>query len=371
MKAVIDKAALVAALNHAQTIVEKKQLMPILGQVLVEASADGLAITTNNLDMQIVLRIAAEVAAPGAICAPAHGLADVVKRMADGPVGLELVEKKLRVTAGRSKIHLLTLPASDFPLLKAEETAQTVELPAAAIRRLVDRTRFAMHTNDAFANLCGIHLYQADKDHVGATSTDKHRAARQLVPIEGGCGKFPATILPSKLVAQLRRLVDEADGAVKLLIGEKRLIAIDPAGQWELTSKLLEDATFPPIEKAIPAWDVPLTIDAGELADAVLRVSGVLVGKQRTLVWSQAENLLILSARDAEMGDAVEELPCEYAGPERTYGFNPKYVSDQLQSIDGAVSFFSNNPMDPTRIEIAADAKATFLLAQLPVAGGK
>lgn len=388
MRLVIERSALLAALGHAQSIVEKKQIMPILGNVLLDASADagsgsgtgGLAITTTNLDMQIVLRVPAQVDAPGAISAPAHGLKDIVSRMPDGcQIGLEVVDtgsgsgtggKKLRVTAGRSKIHLLTLPTADFPVLPVED-AETFELPSPALRRLIDRTRFAMHSNDAFANLCGIYLYRADDGHAGAAATDKHRIARQMVAIEGGCPALPGTILPAKVVTQLRRLIEDDEGALRLTIGPRRIVAADPAGRWELTAKLLEDATYPPVDRAIAVAnaEVPLTIDAGELAEAVTRVAGIMVGKQRTLLWSQGKDVLTLSARDVEMGDAVEELPCEYDGPEHVYGFNPKYVSEQLQSIDGAIRFFSSEPMAPTRIEIASDPDATFVLAQLPVGG--
>ncbi len=369
MKLIIDKAALLGALSHAQSIVERKQTMPILGQVLLTADADGLAITTNNLDMQIVLRVPAEVKKPGSICAPAHGLTDVVKRMADGPVGLEIAEKKLRVTAGRSKIHLLTLPSADFPVLPEEEDAQAFALPAATLRKLIDRTRFAMHKDEKFFNLCGIFLFRADDGHVAAAATDKHRIARQLVAVEDGAPQVPGTILPGKVVARLRSLADELTGEIGFRIGTKRIVC--SADGWELTAKLYEDAPYPPIEKAIPAWDVPLEIDAAELAGAIGRVAGICTGKQRVIAWSQSANLLTLSARDAEMGDAVEELPCDYAGPEHSYGFNPAYLSDQLQSVDGAIRFYSNAPMDATRVEIASDPLATFVIAQIPLAGGK
>jgi len=370
MKLTLEKAALLGALSHAQSIVERKQIMPILGQVLLTADTDGLQITTNNLDMQIVLRIAAEVKEPGTICAPAHGLTDVVKRMPDGPIGLELVEaKKLRVTAGRSKIHLLTLPATDFPVLASEDEAMAFALPAATLRRLIDRTRFAMHRDDAFFNLCGIYLFRSDEGHIAAAATDKHRIARQMAAIEGGAPDVPGTILPAKFVSRARSLADELPGDVAFRIGAKRIQV--SADGWELTAKLYEEAKYPPIERAIPSWDVPLEIDAGELAAAIGRVAGICTGKQRVVAWHQSPNLLTLSARDVEMGDAVEELPCDYAGPERSYGFNPAYLSDQLQSVDGAVRFFSNDPMDPTRVEIASDPLATFVIAQIPLAGGK
>jgi DNA polymerase-3 subunit beta len=374
MKLSIEKSVLLASLGHAQSIVEKKQVMPILGNVLLDATADGLAITTTNLDMQIVLRSPAEVKEPGSVSAPAHGLTDVVKRMPDGDIGLELVDgaqggKRLRVTAGRSKIHLFTLPSADFPALPAEEKAQAFDLPAAAIRKLIDRTRFAMHTDEAFFNLCGVYLFQADADHIGGATTDKHRLALQKIAIEGGAPKLPGTILPTKFVSQLRRLVDEDGGLVNLLIGPKRITASDAAGLWELTAKLYEDAKFPPYEKGIPDHETAVEVDAELLADAVSRVGGICVGKQRMVVWNIAPNLLTITARDLEMGDAVEELACEYDGPERVFGFNPKYLSDQLQSIDGAVRFFVNEPRQAVRIEITSDPLATFALGTLPVGG--
>jgi len=389
MKVTLDKSALLGALGHAQSIVERKQTIPILGNVLLEAAVPDdaspaervgrIAVTTNNLDMQIVLSVPAETAEPGAVTVPAHGLTDVVKRMADGPVKLETVEGgRLRVTSGRSKIHLFTLPASDFPVLAAEENAEAFALAGPVLRKLIDRTRFAMHADEKFYNLCGIYLYRPDKGRVAAATTDKHRMARQIIELAGseaGTGaadypKLPGTILPAKFVNQLRRLVDEDVGAIDFAIGAKRITARGQAG-WILTAKLYEEAKFPPIDKAIPDWDVPLEIDASELAAAVTRVGGICVGKQRLVTWHQADNMLTLSARDHEMGDAVEELACDYAGPERTYGFNPKYLSDQLQSVDGAIRFFSDEPMKHTRIEIAADPLATFALAQIPVAGGQ
>lgn len=369
MKLTIDRAALLAALGHAQTIVERKQIMPILGQVLLRADADGLSITTNNLDTQIVLRIPAEVKKPGDICAPAHGLTDVVKRMPDGEIGLELVDKKLRVTAGRSKIHLLTLPATEFPELPEDGDAKAVALPAPVLRRLIDRTRFAMHKDEAFINLCGIYLYRADKDHVGAAATDKVRLSRQLIAIEGGAPDFPGTILPAKLIAQLRRLIDDLSGDVAMAIGKKRIKV--SADGWALTAKLYEDAVVPPYDKGIPTWDVPMTVDAGELAEAIGRVGGICTGKSRAIVWSLSAHLLTLSARDMDMGDAVEELAVEYDGPERVQGFNPAFLADAIQSVDGAVRFYLNEPMQPIRIEIAADAGATMALGALPVTGGK
>src|SRR5579871_2731552 len=196
MKATIERAVLLKSLGHVQSVVERRNTIPILSNLLIEAEDDGLRLTATDLDLQIVETVAAQIDQPGATTVPAHTLFDIVRKLPEGAqVELTAAEGKMRVVAGRARFTLPTLAREDFPLIAEGELPTQFDLPAETLRQIVDRTRFAISTEETRYYLNGIFLHVADDPKDGAVlkaaATDGHRLARVTVTRPDGAETMP------------------------------------------------------------------------------------------------------------------------------------------------------------------------------------
>jgi DNA polymerase-3 subunit beta len=263
MKATIERATLLKSLSHVQSVVERRNTIPILSNVLIEAAADGtLKLMATDLDLQIVETVEAQVEAAGATTVSAHTLFDIARKLPEGSqVQLAASDGKMQVVAGRARFNLQTLPRDDFPVIAEGELPTTFELPAATLRQIIDKTRFAISTEETRYYLNGIFLHVSDDAQpvLKAAATDGHRLARVTVPRPDGAAGMPDVIIPRKCVGELRKLLDEVEGTVEVsLSGSKVRFGL---GSAMLTSKLI-DGTFPDYSRVIPtANDKLLKID--------------------------------------------------------------------------------------------------------------
>jgi len=372
MKLTIERAALLKSLSHVQSVVERRNTIPILSNVLIEAGEGRLRLTATDMDLTIVEGVAAEVAEPGATTAPAHTLYDIVRKLPEG-AQVELKtggdDGQMVLVSGRSRFTLATLPKEDFPAAGDGKLPQSFALPCAELRHLIDRTRFAISTEETRYYLNGIYLHAAPADGaemLRAVATDGHRLARFEMPLPEGAKDMPGVIVPRKTVAELRKLVDEGDAPVEVSLSDTKVRF--GFGETVLTSKLI-DGTFPDYERVIPSGnDKIMSVDCRQFAEAVDRVSTISTEKSRAVKLAVADGSLILSATSPESGSATEEIEIDYGGGAMEIGFNSRYLLDIAQQIEGEQAQFAlADAASPTVVRDLSDSSALYVLMPMRV----
>ncbi len=366
MKLTIERANLLRALNHVQSVVERRNTIPILSNVLLDASGVTLSLTATDMDISIVESAAASVGTDGATTAPAHTLYEIVRKLPDGAqIELDKSGDQLHLRSGRSEFTLQTLPIEDFPVMSGGEMSHEFSLDADLLRRLVDRTRFAISTEETRYYLNGIYLH-SEGSMMRAVATDGHRLARMETELPDGAAGMPGVIVPRKTVGELRKLIDEADGSVEISLSDTKIRFA--TGDVVLTSKLI-DGTFPDYERVIPTGnDKILQIDCKEFANAVDRVSTIATEKMRAVKLALSAGTITLSASSQDSGTAVEELEVGYDKESLEIGFNSKYLLDIASQIEsGQAEFHLADSASPTIVRDADDASALYVLMPMRV----
>ena len=375
MKATIERANLLRSLSHVQSVVERRNTIPILSNLLIEASADGgVKVTATDLDLQVVETMeAASVDDPGAITVSAHLLFDIARKLPDGSqVSLETADGRMDVKAGRSRFKLPTLPRDDFPTIVEGDLPTAFELPARTLAELIDRTRFAISTEETRYYLNGIFFHVSDDDEpvLKAAATDGHRLARFTLPRPDGAEGMPDVIVPRKAVAELRKLLEEAlDGNVQIdLSASKIRFTLGGAGGVVLTSKLI-DGTFPDYSRVIPTGnDKLLKVDPRSFYEGVDRVATIATEKTRAVKMGVEKDKVTLSVTSPDNGNAAEELPGDYGSDALEIGFNANYLKDILAQIDGdTVELHLADPGAPTLIRKDENNPALYVLMPMRV----
>ncbi len=372
MKLAIERALLLRALTHNQSVVERRNTIPILSNVRLEGRDGKLRLTATDMDLEVVEAVDAHIGAEGGTTAPAHLLHDIVRKLPEGAeVGMETGDDGGRIVlrCGRSRFTLPCLPTEDFPVMAEGEFGHEFQIAAAHLRRLVDKTRFAISTEETRYYLNGIFLHAPEGDD-GATlcavATDGHRLARVEMELPEGAAGMPGVIVPRKTVAELRKLIDEGDGAVAVALSRTK-IRFD-FGAVRLTSKLI-DGTFPDYVRVIPTHnDKVLEIEGKLLATAVDRVSTISTEKSRTVKLALESGKLRLSANSPYSGSAAEELDVGYDGPAIEIGFNARYLLDMTERTDGAnVEFAMADAGSPTLMRDTGDPSTVYVLMPMRV----
>jgi DNA polymerase III subunit beta len=367
MKATIERATLLKSLSHVQSVVERRNTIPILSNVLIEARDDGsIRVMATDLDLQVDESVAANVEQAGSTTVSAHTLFDIVRKLPEGSqVELAAAEGKMQVNAGRSRFNLSTLPRDDFPVIAEGELPTRFELPAATLRQLIDKTKFAISTEETRYYLMGIFLHVAD-DQLKAAATDGHRLARVTLPKPDGADGMPDVIIPRKCVAELRKLLDEVEGTVEVSLSPTKVRF--GLGSAVLTSKLI-DGTFPDYNRVIPtANDKLLKLDPKSFMQGVDRVSTIASEKTRAVKMSLDRDKVTLSVTSPENGLATEELPADYGSDGLEIGFNARYLMDILHEIEGdSVEVHLADAAAPTLLRENDKSSALYVLMPMRV----
>src|SRR5215510_7647408 len=265
MKVTVERAALLKSLGHVHRVVERRNTIPILANVLIKADNSKLAFKATDLDLEVTEAIAAEVGPAGSTTVPAHMFYDIVRKLPEGTqILLEASGDRatLALRAGRSRFSLQTLPESDFPDLAAGEMTHKFSLAAKDLKRLIDKTQFAISTEETRYYLNGIYLHTAGDGQASAlraVATDGHRLAQIDLAAPQGAAGMPGVIVPRKTVGEVQRLIE--DGEVQIGIELSPTKVRFTLGDVVLTSKLI-DGTFPDYARVIPLGnDKKLTID--------------------------------------------------------------------------------------------------------------
>lgn len=375
MKATIERATLLRCLSHVQSVVERRNTIPILSNVLIDASDGGsVRVMATDLDLQVIETMtASSVEQAGAITVSAHLLFDIARKLPEGSqVSLTTSENRLEVKAGRSNFRLPTLPRDDFPVIVEGDLPTSFELPARVLAELIDRTRFAISTEETRYYLNGIFLHVTDEDEplLKAAATDGHRLARFTLPRPDGAAGMPDVIVPRKAVGELRKLLEEAiDGNVLIdLSASKIRFTFGGEGGLVLTSKLI-DGTFPDYSRVIPTGnDKLLKVDPKLLYAGVDRVATIATEKTRAVKIGLEADKVTLSVTSPDNGTAAEELMADYSSEGMEIGFNANYLKDILSQIDAdTVEMHLADAGAPTLIRQNDQSPALYVLMPMRV----
>jgi len=373
MRLTIERSALLKALNHVQSVVERRNTIPILSNVLVSAQGESLKLTATDLDIEISESVHAEVERPGSTTAPANYLYDFVRKLPENaPIKLDVSgdDPRLFISAGKSRLHLPILPAGDFPAMPSDGFETRFEIEPTELARLIDKTRFAISTEETRYYLNGIFFHSVANASGGAilraVATDGHRLALADFAAPKGAQGMPGVIVPRKTINELKRLLDDAADAVEIAVSPQKIrFAL---GDAVLTSKLI-DGSFPEYARVIPKGNAKrLKVDNKAFSDAVDRVATVSAERSRSVRLALEKYKITLTVNNPDAGVATEDLAADYRDDSMEIGFNARYLLDVAQQIEGEQALFElADSGSPTLVRDEADELALYVLMPLRV----
>ena len=372
MRVILERANLLKSLNHVHRVVERRNTIPILSNVLLNGDGGSLQMTATDLDLEINEATPAQVEQAGATTVPAHLLYDIVRKLPDGAEVMLATDSDgttMSVVTGRSQFKLQCLPQSDFPQLATGDFSHNFRLDSQTLKRLIESTQFAISTEETRYYLNGIYLHAAERDGkimLRAVATDGHRLARAETEAPDGAENIPGIIIPRKTVGELQKLVDDPDIAVQVELSDAKIRLT--IGAVVLTSKLI-DGTFPDYQRVIPTGnDRLMKVDRRTFTDAVDRVSTVSSERGRAVKIALDQDQLTLSVNNPDSGSATEELAADYPAEALEIGFNARYLLDIANQLDSdEIRFSFADAGSPTLIEDPGDADALYVLMPMRV----
>ncbi len=372
MKISVERSVLLKAVGQAQSVVERRNTIPILANVLIEAEGDTVSFRATDLDIEVVDKAPAVVERAGATTVSATTLHEIVRKLPDGAL-VQLTDDsatgRLTVEAGRSNFSLATLPKEDFPVMATSEYESNFSAHAPVLRRLFDKSKFAISTEETRYYLNGVYMHVADAEggkSLRCVATDGHRLARIDADLPPEAANMPGVIVPRKTVAELRKLLDDDDMQIAVSVSETKIRFATP--DITLTSKVI-DGTFPDYTRVIPQGNTrKLEVDASEFAKAVDRVATVSSERSRAVKLVLEEDRLTLSVNAPDAGAAEEELAVAYGDERLEIGFNAKYLLEIAGQVDreNAVFMF-NSAGDPTLMREGNDHSAVYVVMPMRV----
>ncbi|MEZ5773158.1 MAG: DNA polymerase III subunit beta [Hyphomicrobiaceae bacterium] len=377
MRLLIERSELLRVLGHVTSVVERRTTVPLLSNVLLRATPGNLALKGTDLEREVIETAAADVEQPGATTVSAHMIHDIVRKLPDG---MQVVldtggadGKRLTVSAGSSRFFLPVLPGDEFPDLSAGAMPHEFELPARDVKRLIEKTRFAISTEETRYYLNGIymHVHAAGGGEGGppmlrAVATDGHRLALVELPAPAGSEDMPGVIVPRKTVHELHRLIEDSDTPLTVALSPSKVQF--RIGTVVMTSKLI-DGSFPDYQRVIPQGNNKvLNVANADFATAVDRVSTVSTDRGRAVKLNIEQERLTLTVTNPDGGSATEEVVVDYNADPLEIGFNARYlldISSQLES--DTVHFFFADPGSPTTVRDGDDRSALYVLMPMRV----
>ena len=372
MNITLERAALVKALAHVHRVVERRNTIPILSNVLIEANGGAVTFKATDLDIEITEVAPADVTQAGGATAPAHTLYEIVRKIPDGAqVSLEMTGEtsQMLLRSGRSRFNLQCLPQADFPDLSTADLTHSFSLAASDLKRLIEKTQFAISTEETRYYLNGIFIHTVEvegRNVLRAVATDGHRLARVEIPAPAGAAGMPGVIVPRKAVAEILKLVEDAGEEVKVELSTVK--ARFTFGAVVLTTKLI-DGTFPDYQRVIPTGnDKRLTLEKKSFQEAVDRVSTISSERGRAVKLSIADGRVTLSVNNPDSGSATEEVEVDYDAAPLDIGFNARYLLDIAQQLDSDTALFKlADAGSPTLVQDRDGANALYVLMPMRV----
>lgn len=362
MKLTISREALLTPLQSIAGVVERKQTMPVLSNVLLVAEENRLTMTGTNMEVELVGRVApVHVDQPGSITVPARKLSDICRALGDeAPIELSLEGDRLHLRCGASHFTLSTLPAQHFPNVEDEPASLTLELPQKELGRMFEATAFAMAQQDVRYYLNGL-LLEVGKDYVRTVATDGHRLAMAHFDMATGYDEIRQVIVPRKGVLELARLLDDVDMPVTLVVGDNHLRAT--VGSYTFTSKLIE-GKFPDYNRVIPRGGDKIVLADRSTLKNMLQRAGILSHENiRGVRLHLSSGKLEVFANNPDQEQAEDALAVEYEGESLQIGFNVGYLVDVLNALDDdQVKMTLANPNSSALMESSTDQRCLYVV---------
>lgn len=371
MKLVIERAVLLKALAPIQSVVERRGTIPILANVKLDVDKSGLSLTATDMDIAVVNKVSAKVQEAGSITVPAHMFYEIIRKLPDsGEVEISTKDAgKLTISSGNSRFSVATLPVDDFPVMAEGDLAHQFTITPAECKALLEKTRFAISTEETRYYLNGVYLHAANSGGapvLRAVATDGHRLARMEVGLPEGAENIPGVIIPRKTVSELYKLVEEGGERVDISLSESKIrFAV---GGSVLVSKLI-DGSFPDYERVIPTGnDKVMEVEGKLFSQAVDRVSVITSEKSRGIKLAISPNTLTLTSSSAEQGTATETVSVSYGADEVEIGFNARYLLDMMAQVEGdTAQFVFADSASPTIVRDPSDVGALYVIMPMRV----
>ena len=336
MKFTVEKHILLKSLSHVQSIVEKKNTLPILSNILLEAQKNNLVLCSTDMDISITEKLNCNVVEEGATTVSANTLYDIIRKLPDSNE-IEIISndgKLLSLRSGKSKFSLGCLPKEDFPIIEIDDLEIELNIDSRAFLNLIDKTRFAISNEETRYFLNGIYLHKKKEDNLSLLSivaTDGHRLAKFDFNFNENSQEVPGVIIPKKTVNELYKLLTDYDGSIKINLNSNKIVFF--IGRSILMSKLI-DGNFPDYRKVIPVDNHNiLKINRQSFSSAVDRVSTITTEKSPIIKFKLLNNVINLSSFNSESGTATEDIVTEYKGDEIEIGFNSKYILEMINNL--------------------------------------
>ena len=359
-------------MGHVQNIVEKRNTVPVLSNVRIEANDMGISFKATDMDTEITEIVDAKIIENGAITAPAHMLYDIVRKLSDGSeVDLIYPDEKelLTIASGRSKFSLPTIGIEDFPAISTNELPTNFSMNRDELKDIIDRTQFAASTEETRYYLNGLYIHpkcEGETKVLRIVATDGHRLACVESPLPTGAENMEGVILPRKTIAEIRKLLDDTTAEeIKISLSDSKVRFV--LNDVTLASKLI-DGTYPDYERVIPTDNNKiLELNVKSLATAVDRVS-VVAERTRAIKMIANKNHVIVTTSSPDLGSAIEEIEASYDNESLEIGYNFRYLLDILSEIKGENAKFSfSDGTSPSVIHDTSDASAIYVLMPMRV----
>jgi len=376
MKLRIARNELLTGLQRVQGVVEKRNTMPILSNILLEAKADGVEIIATDLELGMRGLYKATVKEPGAITLSARKLYEILKELPEGEIEMTVgANNWATIQSGKSQFKIVGLPSTEYPALPAIEREGLTPLSGAGLANLIRKTLFAVGDNDARYILNGllVTLNVSDKKTtLRLVGTDGHRLAVADQEASQPAGKEGPkeikAIIPKKAAMEMRHLLEEGDG--EPLIGFTKNLMIFRKSGLLLTSRLME-GTYPNYQQVIPKdkeQDKRVTVSKPEIEGALRRVAVLSRDKTNAVKVTFAPGKITLFSSNPDFGEATEELPAQYKGESLTTGFNARYLLDVLGVVDGeSVTMQMDAPLSPCLVREPGNSGFTCVVMPVKV----
>ena len=372
MKVTVERATLLKSLGHVHRIVERRNTIPVLSNILLRTGDNQLHLKTTDLDIEVTETITADTVQAGATTVPAYVIHDIIRKLPEGAqVSLETTEDNNQITvrSGRSRFVLQTLPESDFPDIAEGDFSHSFTVPAKDLKHLIEKAQFAISTEETRYYLNGIyfHVFEANGTaNLRSVATDGHRLARVDVPAPDGAAGMPGVIVSRKAVGEILKLIDDGGDEVRVDLSSAKIRF--SFGDLVFTSKLI-DGTFPDYQRVIPTennWS--MFVERDTFTKAVDRVATMAQEKSRAIKLLLEENKLTLSVSNPDSGFASEDIEVEYDSPSLEIGFNARYLLDIAAQLNADTAVFKFADMGaPAVVQNREGASTLYVLMPMRV----
>lgn len=361
MKVTIERERLLKPLSYVVNVVEKRQTLPILGNVFLKQSSGTLTVIGTDLETEVMTRVDRTEGEDGECTVTARKFYDICRTLPeDAQIELTVANGKAVIRSGRSRFTLQVLPAEDFPRVEADQWEARLEVSQGAFHSLLDKTAFAMAQQDVRYYLNGL-LLEVDGEQARAVATDGHRLAKSEITLPSPAGGRRQAIVPRKAIMELIRFLGDGDQDVVVEMNPNHIRV--ETGAMVFTSKLI-DGRFPDYDKVIPAGlDVHVILGRTEFHDLLARTAILTNEKFRGVRIALSNRKMTVSAHNPDQEEAVDEMPVEYEGDDVEIGFNVGYLMDALKALDSEkIDFGVQDPNSSCTLTAPNDATTLYLV---------